>query len=130
MVFVCIDVFWTPVLFCLTVPIIIPKLSCPHGFCPSIGPPLSPWSVRSRMDYMLFDVPHADIRLLDKPYTTDVLSKFTFRHEIGVPEGFFPDAWMRKKLRSRAKAPGTEEMENGDEFKRKEAREKILKEVE
>lgn len=82
------------------------------------------------MDYMLFDVPHADIRLLDKPYTTDVLRKGVFRHEIGVPDGFYPDAWMRKKLRSRVRSAGGETMEDGDEFKRKEAREKITREVE
>jgi hypothetical protein len=80
------------------------------------------------MDYMLFDVPHADIRLLDKPYTTDVFRKSVFRHEIGVPEGFYPDAWMRKKLRSRASESTM--LEEGDAFKRKEGREKFVREEE
>lgn len=83
---------------------------------------------RSSMDYVLYDVPHADVRLLDKPYTTDALSKASFRHEIGVPDGFYPDAWMRKKLRSRAKVLANGE-EDGDEFKRKEAKERVPRAV-
>jgi hypothetical protein len=52
-------------------------------------------------DVILEDIPQSEIRLLDKPFTTDVLSPFAFRHEIGVPEGFYPESWMaaKKKLR-------------------------------
>jgi hypothetical protein len=82
-------------------------------------PPHPPYSI----DYVVYDVPHSSIRLLDKPYTTDVLKKFSFRHEIGVPDGFYPEAWMRKKLRSRPKVMGEEE--SGDEFKRKETKESV-----
>jgi len=52
-------------------------------------------------DVVLKDVPQSEIRLLDKPLTSDVLSSFAFRHEIGVPDGFYPESWMatKKKLR-------------------------------
>jgi len=52
----------------------------------------------------LEDVPHSEIRLLDRPFTTDVLNPYAFRHEIGVPEGFYPEKWMVQKTRLR-KAP-------------------------
>mmetsp|Transcript_29453 Transcript_29453/g.63142 ORF Transcript_29453/g.63142 Transcript_29453/m.63142 type:complete len:206 (+) Transcript_29453:1329-1946(+) len=49
------------------------------------------------MDYVYSDVPHSSVRLLDLPFTTDVLRPNAFRHEIGVPEGFYPTKWLRKK---------------------------------
>ena len=55
-------------------------------------------------NYVYEDVPQSEIRLLDRPYTTDLLSPFAFRHEIGVPEGFYPESWIKTKqqtLRSR-----------------------------
>lgn len=73
------------------------------------------------MDYFYKDVPQSDIRLLDKPYTTDVFQRHTFRHEIGVPDGFYPEVWMRKKLRQRLSMGN--EIDTGDEFKRKTAKE-------
>jgi hypothetical protein len=52
-------------------------------------------------NFAMEDVPQSEIRLLDKPFTTDVLSPFAFRHEIGVPEGFYPESWMATKKRLR-----------------------------
>ncbi|KAG7347373.1 SET methyltransferase domain containing protein [Nitzschia inconspicua] len=72
------------------------------------------------MDYRLTDVPHSDIKLLDMPYTPDVHQRWTFRHEIGVPEGFYPDAWMKKKLRKRNNVP---EEDLGEKYKKKKPRE-------
>eukprot|EP00531_Pseudo-nitzschia_arenysensis_P014472 CAMPEP_0116141430 /NCGR_PEP_ID=MMETSP0329-20121206/14379_1 /TAXON_ID=697910 /ORGANISM="Pseudo-nitzschia arenysensis, Strain B593" /LENGTH=684 /DNA_ID=CAMNT_0003636615 /DNA_START=77 /DNA_END=2131 /DNA_ORIENTATION=- len=59
----------------------------------------------------LEEVPHSAIRLLDRPFTTDVLNPYSFRHEIGVPEGFYPQKWMAKKsrLRKSAAAPTAED---------------------
>lgn len=72
------------------------------------------------MDYRLTDVPHSDIKLLDMPYTPDVHQRWTFRHEIGVPEGFYPEAWMRKKLRKRNNIA---EEDLGEEFRKKKPKE-------
>lgn len=72
------------------------------------------------MDYRITDVPHSDIKLLDKAYTPDVFHRWAFRHEIGVPEGFYPEAWMRKKLRKRNNVP---EEDLGEEFKKKKPKE-------
>jgi hypothetical protein len=44
--------------------------------------------------------------------------KNTFRHEIGVPEGFYPGEWMRKKLRGNSQ---DDSPDFGVEFKRKTA---------
>ena len=56
------------------------------------------------MDYRYTDVPHSDVRLLDAPYTPDMFHRWAFRQEIGVPEGFYPEKWMRSKLRKRGNA--------------------------
>ena len=63
------------------------------------------------------DIPRHAIRILDRPYTSDVFLENAFRHEIGVPDGFFPDVWMQKKVRRRSQERGSHE--NGDSFKRK-----------
>lgn len=70
------------------------------------------------MDYRVTDVHHSDIKLLDKPYTPDLFLPWAFRHEIGVPEGFYPESWKRKKLRQRTSidAEGL-----GEEFKKKQS---------
>jgi hypothetical protein len=82
------------------------------------------------MDYFYMDVPHSDIRLLDREYTTDVFIEYAFRKEIGVPDGFFPDAWMKKKLRQRNAS--NDDPDLGDEFKVKTTKPlpKMEKEVE
>ena len=41
-------------------------------------------------------VPESAIMLIDKPYTTDELLDHRFRHEIGVPDGLFPELWMKE----------------------------------
>lgn len=38
-------------------------------------------------------LPATAIIIMDRPYTTDLHQKGVFRHEIGVPEGFFPEDW-------------------------------------
>ena len=54
-------------------------------------------------DCILDNIPQSEIRLLDKPFTTDTLSTFAFRHEIGVPKGFYPETWLSPRLRLRAR---------------------------
>lgn len=58
-----------------------------------------------RQDLIMTHVPALALRLVDKPYTTDVLLPQAFRHEIGVPDvpstqPFYPPDWMRGNLRS------------------------------
>lgn len=65
------------------------------------------------------DVPRRAIRIIDRPYTSDTFMKNAFRHEIGVPEGFYPETWMKKKkLRGNAQ---DDTPETGVEFKRRTA---------
>ena len=40
-------------------------------------------------------IPHHQIDLMDRPYTSDLFQTSAFRHEIGVPEGLYPDIWMK-----------------------------------
>jgi len=70
-------------------------------------------------DTIVTDVPEDAIRLMNRPYTTDVLLKEAFRHEIGVPDGFFPPSWMRSKLRTGGSNQQQGPESTGDEFKRK-----------
>ena len=60
-------------------------------------------------NWLLEDVPQSAIRLLDCPYTTDALRPSAFRHEIGVPDDFYPESWMatnrKKRLRAAAASP-------------------------
>jgi hypothetical protein len=39
-------------------------------------------------------MPSEKIIIIDKPYTSDEHIDESFRHEIGVPEGFFPTNWL------------------------------------
>jgi hypothetical protein len=68
--------------------------------------------------YVVSNMPHNAIKLVDSPYTTDTFQKKAFRHELGVPStGFYPDGWMKKKaLRGKQTKPATV---GGDKFKRK-----------
>lgn len=63
----------------------------------------------------LSDVPYDGIRVVDKPFTTDMFLNSAFRHEIGVPENFYPEQWMKKKLRHK----GQEKEEKDRTFTRK-----------
>lgn len=40
------------------------------------------------------NIPSYAVTLIDQPYTTDVFLPHAFRHEIGVPDGMYPDTWM------------------------------------
>jgi hypothetical protein len=62
------------------------------------------------------DMPRHAIQILDRPYTADVFLPDAFRHAMGVPDGFYPESWMRKKLRRKAKS-GT--VPDSESFKRK-----------
>ena len=64
-------------------------------------------------DTIVTDVPQSAVRVVNRPYTTDVFLKKAFRHEIGVPDGFYPSTWMKQKLRRQPSTKG----DNGDEFK-------------
>ena len=63
------------------------------------------------------DVNYDGILILDKPYTHDMFLDQAFRHEIGVPDGFYPKEWMRSKVRRVEQEPTRSDV--GDEFRRK-----------
>jgi hypothetical protein len=63
-------------------------------------------------------MPYHAIRLSDLPQTADMFLPRAFRHEIGVPDGFYPESWMKKKLR---RTPKNEDADDGATFKRKQA---------
>jgi hypothetical protein len=69
-------------------------------------------------EIIVSDVPRHAIRILDRPYTADMFLPKAFRHEIGVPDGFYPETWMKKKLR---RQPNTADGDGGARFKRKKA---------
>jgi hypothetical protein len=73
-------------------------------------------------DYIVIDMQRSGIQLLDKPYTTDTFLPHAFRHEIGVPsEGFYPDPWLKKKVRRRSSGSSASlEEDEGEAFKKKE----------
>ena len=74
--------------------------------------------------YVVSDVPQEAIRVVDRPYTTDVFLLQAFRHEISVPQGMYPENWKRKKLRSRK---SSKSQIDGDEFKRRKSVEVSVK---
>jgi len=43
--------------------------------------------------HIVTNVPRHAVRFSDKIYTTDQHLEYAFRHEIGVPDELFPDAW-------------------------------------
>lgn len=63
-------------------------------------------------------MPYHGIRLTDRPQTADMFLPSAFRHEIGVPDGFYPESWMKKKLR---RTPKHADSDGGATFKRKQA---------
>lgn len=66
------------------------------------------------------NIPRRAILLVDRPYTSDTFIQGAFRHEIGVPDGFYPETWMKKKLRGQTKDDETVDI--GEEFKRRAGR--------
>mmetsp|Transcript_24650 Transcript_24650/g.37363 ORF Transcript_24650/g.37363 Transcript_24650/m.37363 type:complete len:604 (-) Transcript_24650:64-1875(-) len=64
------------------------------------------------------DVDYDGILIVDKAYTHDIFLEQAFRHEIGVPDDFFPREWLRSKVRRRAEQEPTRS-DVGDEFRRK-----------
>jgi len=65
------------------------------------------WITDTASSWLLEDVPQSAIRLLDSPYTTDALRPSAFRHEIGVPVDFYPEAWMVSNVKKRLRASAT-----------------------
>jgi hypothetical protein len=63
------------------------------------------------------DIIPSAVRIADRPYTSDLFLKMAFRHEIGVPDDFYPKPWKKKQLRSTKKTEDDDE--NDDSFKRK-----------
>ena len=43
------------------------------------------------------DVPRDAFVFVDRPYTSDMMLPNAFRHEIGIPDDIFPEAWRNKK---------------------------------
>ena len=41
----------------------------------------------------VYDVPHAAIRLINRPYHSDMHETGVFRHYIEIPDDMFPQAW-------------------------------------
>jgi hypothetical protein len=60
-------------------------------------------------------LPHG-IRIVNRPYASDMFMEKAFRHEIGVPDGLYPELWRKKKLREQT---STNNVENDDLFKRR-----------
>jgi len=73
------------------------------------------------------DIIDNGILIVDKPYSTDMFLEQAFRHEIGVPDGFFPDKWFRQKVRRRSTASSNDD--SGNEFKRKKVGEVVSKKM-
>ncbi|KAL7510286.1 hypothetical protein ACHAXN_007258 [Cyclotella atomus] len=72
------------------------------------------------------DVTYDGILILDKPYTHDMFLEQAFRHEISVPEGFYPKEWMRPKVR-RKEDTTVSRSDIGDEFRKKKVGEVLTK---
>ena len=52
------------------------------------------YSVRDfQTDKIYRDIPQIGLMFLDEPHTTDMFLGNSFRHEIGIPDHMFPDAW-------------------------------------
>jgi hypothetical protein len=45
--------------------------------------------------YTDYYIPAHDVRIVDKPYTSDQFLSGTFRQEIGLPLGMFPTLWLK-----------------------------------
>ena len=69
-------------------------------------------------DYILRGIPHANVKIMDRPETMDVFLKTAFRQEMHVPKDFYPMRWMKQKVRSRG-GKNDEAAAMGEEFKRK-----------
>jgi hypothetical protein len=59
------------------------------------------------------------ILIVDKPYSHDIFLDQAFRHEIGVPDDFYPREWLRSKVRRRSEEEQPTRSSIGDEFRRK-----------
>mmetsp|Transcript_16208 Transcript_16208/g.22956 ORF Transcript_16208/g.22956 Transcript_16208/m.22956 type:complete len:598 (+) Transcript_16208:37-1830(+) len=64
------------------------------------------------------DLDFDGILIVDKPYSHDIFLEQALRHEIGVPDDFYPREWLRSKVRRRTEQEPTRS-DVGDEFRRK-----------
>lgn len=71
------------------------------------------------------DITYDGILILDKPYTHDTFLEQAFRHEVGVPDGFYPKEWMRSKIRRKQDTVSRSDI--GDEFRRRKVGEVLTK---
>jgi hypothetical protein len=55
------------------------------------------WGVHNDVVTEVLDVPHAAITFVDGPYTSDIHSRESFRHPIGIPDVIFPQAWRDRR---------------------------------
>lgn len=84
-----------------------------------------------RFEYIYTDIPRHGIEFVEKEYTSDIFLQAVFRQHIQVPDGMFPEHWMRQKLRKRTTAQtlaSPEEKEKEHEFKRRVVEPKVTKE--
>jgi hypothetical protein len=85
--------------------------------------------LNTNYEYILEDIPGTGIQMIDRPYTTDEFLPNAFRHELGVPEGFYPDTWMKNKVRRRDTSSSLDNASAADEFKRKEKRKPLVQKL-
>ncbi len=74
-----------------------------------------------QFEYIYTDIPRIGIEFIENTYRSDVFLPAAFRHPIQVSEGMYPDLWMRQRVRRRATSnpPTQTEVEDPDQFKRK-----------
>ena len=54
--------------------------------------------------YIMTDVPWSAIKVMEKPYTSDIFLKNAFRHEMKLPDEIFPKSWMNFSEEQKQKA--------------------------
>lgn len=74
-----------------------------------------------RFEYIYTDIPREGIEFIETAYHSDALLPISFRHPIQVPDGMYPDQWLRQRVRRRVSSIPTPPPEEDDkQFKRKE----------
>eukprot|EP00934_Nitzschia_sp_Nitz4_P000281 Nitzschia sp. Nitz4//NODE_540_length_12935_cov_73.125932//9866//11602//NITZ4_additional_000079-RA//1//CDS//3329531966//281//frame0 len=75
-----------------------------------------------RFEYIYTDIPRYGIEFVNKEYASDAFLQAAFRHHIEVPDGMYPDQWVKRKLRKRLSSPTVvtpEQKKNDLEFRRR-----------
>lgn len=77
-------------------------------------------NVFRRFEYIYTDIPREGIEFIETTYHSDALLPIAFRQPIQVPDGMYPDQWVRQRVRRRVSAnPTPPPEEDGNIFKRK-----------